>query len=121
MITSLFAALVHCCALRTLRFNTVVPLPYIIHMLPVSVEHLALVIDKNSDLRCVARGIKVGLSKTLQTVTIRVSVDAMQHPELPTVKIACAVKGVGLRVTTDVRVSKFVSVMLIYQNISTVD
>lgn len=53
---------------------------------------------------------------SLTKVTVHVGAGGEQHPQLAAVKIACALKGVELEVTKDIRVLRTISVSSLYRD-----
>ncbi|KAI0937318.1 hypothetical protein AcV5_005255 [Taiwanofungus camphoratus] len=101
------AILSRCDALRELRIESAWVPPAVYKALPETMEHLALGVDMDTSLQPVVQAIK--RSEVLKTVTMHLWLGGEHHPLLNRVKIACAVQGVDLRFTRDIRAFRTVT------------
>ncbi|OCH88778.1 hypothetical protein OBBRIDRAFT_757656 [Obba rivulosa] len=90
-----------CSALREFKMEGAWAMPAMYKALPFSLEHLAIGIDADTPLQHVVQAIR--RSDMLSTVTVHVWHGGERHPQMAALKIACALQGVDLRVTRDVR------------------
>jgi hypothetical protein len=70
--------------------------------LPSSLQHIALGLDGDTALQPVLDMVRT--RDALTSVTIQVWDGGEQHPQLPALKMACAYRGIDLRLTHDIRV-----------------
>ncbi|KAL5533829.1 hypothetical protein ACEPAG_289 [Sanghuangporus baumii] len=90
-----------CKKLKEFRFESSNISPLLLSQLPATVEHLAFSISRDTPLY-----LMVNLVKTrphLKVVTVHVWVDAASHPQMPSLRIACACNGVELVVVRGIR------------------
>ncbi|KAH9948240.1 hypothetical protein B0H21DRAFT_778050 [Amylocystis lapponica] len=95
------AALSRCSVLRELRIENAWVAPSVYRALPDTLEHIAFGVNLDTPLHPLLQAIK--RSGALETVTIHLWLGGEQHPQLASVKIACALQGVNLRLTHDIR------------------
>lgn len=95
-------ALQKCQRLR--RFSVESPLasPLAYRGLPEEIEHLAFGLDKDTSLLRLLETVKSKLS--LKAVTVHIWNGGELHPELASLQIACAYRGIDLQITKDIRV-----------------
>ncbi|KAF8240884.1 hypothetical protein L208DRAFT_324488 [Tricholoma matsutake] len=67
-----------------------------------TLEHIALGLDRNTILQPIIETVRS--SDTLKVVTVNVWHGGDQHPQYSTLKVACAYRGVELRITKDIQV-----------------
>jgi hypothetical protein len=91
-----------CQQLRELRIESPWVSPMIFRRLPEVLRHVALGLDKDSALQPVLDIVKS--RKSLEAVTVHVWHGGELHPQLPALKIACAFRGIDLRITHDIPV-----------------
>lgn len=89
----------HCLALREFRLGSASSLlsPLLFKQLSPKVEHLALPVACDSVLYPVLKYIGDRRNDKLRSVTVHLWGDAEAHPQLPSLKIACALRGIELR------------------------
>ena len=93
--------LLGCLALKELRVENTRAARQIFNALPEGLEHLALGVHEGVSLQPVIQFIKK--SNTLQTLTMHLWYGAEHHDQLAAVKIACAVRGVELRISKNLQ------------------
>jgi len=96
------ALLSRCAQLRELRLENAWVAPGVHRELPSSLERLALAVDKDTPLQPILRAIKRG--EALSAITLHVWAEGERHPQMAAVKIACATRGIQLKVMRDIRV-----------------
>ncbi|CCL98546.1 uncharacterized protein FIBRA_00546 [Fibroporia radiculosa] len=101
------AALQRCDALRELRIESAWAPPVIFKSLSDSVEHIAFGIDADTPLQPLEKAIK--RSEGLRAVTLHIWHGGHDHPQLNAVKVACARRGIELRITEDIRVFRVIT------------
>lgn len=89
--------LLGCLALKELRVENTRAARQVFCSLPEGLEHLALGVHENVSLQPVIQFIKK--NNTLRTLTMHLWYGAEHHDQLAAVKIACAVRGVDLRIS----------------------
>ncbi|KAI0756108.1 hypothetical protein C8Q80DRAFT_1092569 [Daedaleopsis nitida] len=94
------AAVRRCADLRELKIENAWASPMLYKGLPPALQHLAFGVDADTPLQPVIQAIK--RSEVLRAVTMQVWHGGDKHPLLAAVRIACAVKGVELRLTNDI-------------------
>ncbi|EMD42336.1 hypothetical protein CERSUDRAFT_110849 [Gelatoporia subvermispora B] len=94
-------ALRACGSLREFKMESGWATQALYKALPSSLEHLAIGIDADTPLQQVVQNIR--RCDTLSAVTLHVWHGGERHPQLPALKIACALQGVDLRMTRDIR------------------
>ena len=102
------AAVRKCTELRELKIESAWASPMLYKGLPHGLQHLAFGVDADTPLQHVIQAIK--RSTDLRTVTMQVWHGGEKHPLLAGVRIACAVKGVELRLTNDVPAFRAITV-----------
>jgi hypothetical protein len=73
-----------------------------------TLEHIALGLDRNTILQPIIDIVRS--SDALRVVTVNVWHDGDQHPQFSPLKVACAYRGVVLRVTRDIQVFRLLMV-----------
>ncbi|KAG1793411.1 uncharacterized protein HD556DRAFT_1443523 [Suillus plorans] len=94
-------AAMRCRSLRELRTESSWSSPVICRQMPETIQHLAFGLDLDTLLNPI-----VDLVKTrddLQAVTVNLWRDGHRHPQFAFLQMACAYRGVDLRLTRDVR------------------
>ncbi|KAI0778997.1 hypothetical protein BD413DRAFT_123750 [Trametes elegans] len=94
------AAVRRCAGLRELSIESAWASPLLYKTPPSGLQHLAFGVDGDTALSPVISAIK--RSDELRAVTMHVWHGGERHPQLAAVKIACAVKGVKLRLAKDI-------------------
>ncbi|KAI1786791.1 hypothetical protein LXA43DRAFT_1064790 [Ganoderma leucocontextum] len=94
------AAVLQCTELRELRIESAWAAPMLYKSLPHGLQHLALGVDADTPLQPVIQAIRK--SDDLRVVTIQIWHGGERHPQLPNLRIACAVRGVELRQANDI-------------------
>ncbi|KAI0697674.1 hypothetical protein BC835DRAFT_1337358 [Cytidiella melzeri] len=94
--------LARCVQLRELRLENAWVAPGVRRLLPAALERLAIAVDKETPLQPVVQAIK--RSTALSSITLQLWADGERHPQLAAVKIACATRGIELKVMRDIRV-----------------
>ena len=102
------ALLQRCTQLRELRLENAWLAPGVRRDLPSSLERLAIAVDKETPLQPVVQAIK--RSEALSSITLQVWTEGERHPQLAAVKIACATRGIQLKVMRDIQVFRTVKV-----------
>jgi len=93
---------VHTCgSLREFKMESAWATPALYKALPFTLEHLAVGIDADTPLQHVVGAIRC--SDMLTTVTVHIWNGGERHPHLAALKIACALQGVELKMTRDIR------------------
>ncbi|KAL6307797.1 hypothetical protein BKA93DRAFT_57624 [Sparassis latifolia] len=94
-------SLQQCQALRELRIESAWS-PSVVHRsLPCTLEHIAIGVDMDTSLQPVLQNIK--RSGVMKSVTVHIWHGGERHPLLPSLRIACALRGVELKITRDIR------------------
>ncbi len=107
--THVGAAAVHkCTELRELKIENAWASPMLYKGLPDGLQHLAFGVDADTPLQPVVQAIKK--SSGLRAVTMQVWHGGEKHPLLANIQIACALKGVELRLTNDVPAFRAITV-----------
>ncbi|KAG1813961.1 uncharacterized protein BJ212DRAFT_1364751 [Suillus subaureus] len=94
-------AAMRCRSLRELRTESSWSSPVICRQMPETIQHLAFGLDLDTLLNPI-----IDLVKTrddLQAVTVNIWRDGHRHPQLASLQMTCAYRGVDLRLTRDVR------------------
>ncbi|KAG1742748.1 uncharacterized protein EDB91DRAFT_1236896 [Suillus paluster] len=94
-------AAMRCRSLRELRTESSWSSPVVCRQMPESIQHLAFGLDMDTILHPI-----IDLVKTrddLQAVTVNIWRDGDRHPQLASLQMTCAYRGVDLRLTRDVR------------------
>ena len=94
------ASVQKCTELRELKIESAWAAPMLYKGLPHGLQHLAFGVDADTPLQHVIQAIKK--SDDLRVVTMQVWHGGERHPQLPNLRIACALKGVELRQTNDI-------------------
>ena len=82
--------------------------PGVRRTLPPTLERLAIAVDKETPLQPIVQAIKS--SQALSSITLQLWADGERHPQLAAVKIACATRGVHLKVMRDIHIFRTVKV-----------
>jgi len=91
-----------CQRLRELRIENPWASPMVYRKLPEVLQHIALGLDRNTALQPVLETVKS--RESLRVVTVHLWDGGEHHPQLPALKIACAYRGLDLRMTTDIQI-----------------
>jgi hypothetical protein len=91
-----------CYQLKEFRIESPWVSPMVYRKLPRVLQHVALGLDCDTALQPVLDIVKS--RESLSAVTIQVWDGGEQHPQLPALKMACAYRGIELRMTYDIRV-----------------
>ena len=102
------AAVRKCAELKELKIESAWAAPMLYKSLPRGMQHLAFGVDADTPLQPVIQAIKK--SEDLRVVTMHVWHGGERHPLLANVRIACAIKGVELRLTNDVPAFRAITV-----------
>lgn len=94
-------AALRCRSLREIRTESSWSSPVVCRQVPESIQHLAFGLDMDTVLNPIINLVKT--RDELQAVTVNIWRDGDHHPQLPSLKMACAYRGVDLRLTRDVR------------------
>jgi len=97
-----------CRSLRELRTESPWSSPGVCRQIPESIQHLAFGLDMETVLNPIVNLVKT--RDDLQAVTVNIWRDGDLHPQLPSLKMACAYRGVDLRLTRDVRTMRMMVV-----------
>ncbi|KAF8644245.1 hypothetical protein AX16_008600 [Volvariella volvacea WC 439] len=94
-----------CPVLKEVKLESAWACPIIFKGLSDTIEHLAFGLDRDSALQPVLDLVrtKEGSGRKLKVVTVHVWDGGDQHPQLSALKIACAYRGIDLRLSYDVR------------------
>ncbi|TFK56394.1 hypothetical protein OE88DRAFT_11250 [Heliocybe sulcata] len=96
------AVIGQCGKLREFRVEHSLGTPLVYKMLPGGIQHVALGVDRDTQLEAVLGMVRA--RDELKVLTLQVWEGGLKHPTMPSLKMECAVRGVELRVTRDVRV-----------------
>jgi hypothetical protein len=94
-------AAMRCRSLRELRTESSWFSPVVCRQMPESIQHLAFGLDRDTVLNSIID--LVNSMDELQAVTVNIWRDGEHHSLLPSLKMACAYRGIDLRLTQDVR------------------
>lgn len=103
-------AIQHCQQLRELKIENPWASPMVYRKLPQVLQHVALGLDRSTALQPVLEIVKS--RESLKVVTVHVWEGGDFHPQLSALKIACAYRGIDLRMTRDVRVFRTMMVRI---------
>ncbi|KAJ7204348.1 hypothetical protein GGX14DRAFT_646704 [Mycena pura] len=96
------AQAVHKCQqLQELRVENPWVTPVLYRPLPTDLRHLALAIDQDTGLQSVLDAVRT--SESLKTVTLQVWDSGERNPQLPVLKLACAYRGIDLKIIKDIQ------------------
>ncbi|KAJ8502785.1 hypothetical protein ONZ45_g11435 [Pleurotus djamor] len=95
-------AIQQCRQLRELRIESQWVSPMVYKKLPEDIQHIAFGLDRDTALQPVIDVVKS--RPGLRAVTVHVWAGGELHPQLSSLKIACAYRGVDLRTTRDMQV-----------------
>jgi hypothetical protein len=102
--------LARCVQLRELRLENAWVAPGVRRVLPPTLERLAIAVDKETPLQPIVQAIK--RSQTLSSITLQLWADGERHSQLAAVKIACATRGVHLKVMRDIHIFRTIKVRI---------
>ncbi|KAF7347551.1 hypothetical protein MVEN_01511500 [Mycena venus] len=91
-----------CTQLRELRVESPCATALLFKSLPAGLQHVALTVDQDTALQSVVDAVRAG--ESLQAVTLQVWERGERNPQLPVLKLACAYRGIDLKITKDIRV-----------------
>lgn len=91
-----------CDRLKEFRFESPVFSPILLERLPKTIEHLALTVSRETPLYLVIKFVKSRSGSNLSALTVHLWGDGDTHPQLPSLRIACACAGVELHVIRDI-------------------
>ncbi|KAF8899301.1 hypothetical protein BD779DRAFT_1607792 [Infundibulicybe gibba] len=94
------SAIHKCTRLQEIKLEHPWTSPLIYRKLPSTLQHLAFSIDKDTALQPVLETIKTRPS--LSVISVHVWAGGEAHTQLPALKIACAFRGITLRITHDI-------------------
>ncbi|KAF8131589.1 hypothetical protein EV363DRAFT_171008 [Boletus edulis] len=99
-------AVIRCRSLRQLRTErpSMSIVPSVFRQLPMGIQHLAFGMDQDTPLQTLIDAVKT--RDELESITVNVWDKGNNHRQLPGLKMACALRGVDLRITNDVRVHR---------------
>ncbi|KIL00809.1 hypothetical protein PAXRUDRAFT_128969 [Paxillus rubicundulus Ve08.2h10] len=97
-------AVIRCHSLRDLRTERASTSPVVFRKLPAGIRRIAFGMDEDTPLQHVIEA--VNTRDELDTVTVNLWGRGGSHRELSRLKMACAFRGVDLRITSDVRVHR---------------
>ncbi|KAG8219349.1 hypothetical protein J3R82DRAFT_264 [Butyriboletus roseoflavus] len=99
-------AIIRCRSLRQLRTErpSTSAIPAVFRQLPTGIQHLAFGMDQDTPLHTLVEAVKT--LDELESVTVNVWDKGHGHRQLSALKMACAFRGVDLRITNDVRVHR---------------
>lgn len=100
------ATVIRCRSLRQLRTErpSTSTMPAVFRQLPMGIQHLAFGMDQDTPLQTLVDAVKIW--GELESITVNVWDKGDGHRLLPALKMACAFRGVDLRITNDVRVHR---------------
>ncbi|KAF7303141.1 F-box domain-containing protein [Mycena kentingensis (nom. inval.)] len=96
------AAVRKCTRLRELRIEAPWVTPVLFKPFPAELEHLALAIDQDSAIQPLLDAIR-HTEGALKAVTLQVWDKGESNAQLPVLKMACALRGIELGITTDIQ------------------
>jgi hypothetical protein len=94
-------AIEQCPNLRELQVESQHVPPVLFKRLPPRVHHIAFSVGRNSVLNTILDMVRS--REGLRAITVHVWDEAKHHPQLPKLQIACACRGIDLRITRDIR------------------
>ena len=99
-------AVIRCRSLRQLRTEcpSTSTIPAVFRQLPMGIQHLAFGMDQNTPLQTLIEAVKA--RDELERITVNLWDEGSSHRQLSALKMACAFRGVDLRITNDVRVHR---------------
>ena len=95
-------AVQRCLQLRELCIETPTTCIKVYRKVLGTLEHVAFGLDRNTVLQPIIEAVRS--NDALKVVTVNVWHDGDKHPQLSALKIACAYRGVELRITNDIQV-----------------
>lgn len=103
-------AIIRCRFLRRLRTErpSTSAIPAVFRQLPTRIQHLAFGMDQDTPLQTLVEAVKT--RDELESLTVNVWDKGHSHRQLSALKMACAFRGVDLRITNDVRVHRAMAV-----------
>ncbi|KAK7063934.1 hypothetical protein R3P38DRAFT_2593844 [Favolaschia claudopus] len=90
-----------CAQLGKLRMDNPFVVPSLYKRLPAGLEHVALTLDHSTVLQPVVDAVRT--AESLKAVTLHLWESGDLNPQLPVLKLACAYRGVELKMTKDIR------------------
>ncbi|KAH7915758.1 hypothetical protein BJ138DRAFT_1176360 [Hygrophoropsis aurantiaca] len=96
------AAVTRCRELRELRTESAWSSPIVYRRIPDTIQHLSFGLDLDTPLQSLLDVVKD--RDDLEALTVHLWGNGARHPHLPALQMACAYRGVDLRMTTDIRV-----------------
>ena len=113
------ATILRCRSLRQLRTErpSTFAIPAVFRQLPMGIQHLAFGMDQDTPLQTLIEVVKT--RDALESITINLWDEGKSHRQLSAMKMACAFRGVELRITNDVRIHRamVVSVCMFFREI----
>ena len=99
-------AIIRCRSLRRLRTErpSTSTIPAVFRQLPKGIQHIAFGMDQDTPLQTLVEAVKT--RDELESITVNVWDKDSSHRQLSALKMACAFRGVDLRITNDVRVHR---------------
>ncbi|KAJ3749855.1 hypothetical protein DFH05DRAFT_1455001 [Lentinula detonsa] len=91
-----------CTSLRNFFVEDAVSFPVALKKLSPRFEHVGFGLNKETSLQTVLEAVKV--NQSLQTVSVNIWNGGKLHRQLPSLKMACASRGIHLRITHDIQV-----------------
>jgi hypothetical protein len=103
-------AIIRCRSLRQLRTErpSTSTIPAVFRQLPMGIQHLAFGMDQDTPLQTLVEAVKT--RDELESITVNLWDKGDSHRQLSALKMACAFRGVDLRITNDVRVHRAMAV-----------
>lgn len=104
--------IIRCRSLRQLRTErpSTSAIPAVFRQLPMGIQHLAFGMDQVTPLQTLVEAVKT--RDELESITVNIWDKGSSHRQLPALKMACAFRGVELRITNDVRVHRAMMVSI---------
>ncbi|KAF9067327.1 hypothetical protein BDP27DRAFT_1423027 [Rhodocollybia butyracea] len=95
-----------CTSLRKFTVEDAASFPLALKELSTGVEHIGFSLNKESSMQAALEAVKANGS--LQAVTVNLWNGGKLHRQLPSLKMACALRGIHLRITDDIRVFRVI-------------
>ena len=108
--------IIRCRSLRQLRTERPSTIPAVFRQLPPGIQHLAFGMDQDTPLQTLIEAVKT--QDELESVTVNLWDKGDSHRQLSALKMACAFRGVELRITNDVRVHRAMMVSVCFSGAS---
>lgn len=111
-------AIIRCRSLRQLQTErpSTSAIPAVFRQLPTGIQHLAFGMDQDTPLQTLVEAVKT--RHELESVTVNMWDKGNSHRQLSALKMACAFRGVDLRITNDVRVHRAMVVSVRFFGVS---